>query len=184
MRTEDLRLAVDDIALRACSHDDAETLALVGAATFLDAFAGTLPGRSIVKHCMVHHTPEQYAKYLEQPQTRIWIAETAVEQGPVGYSMLTAPDLPIPDPTPSDLELKRIYLLSRFHGSGAGKLLLDAAVEGARQLSAGRLFLGVYGKNARAIAFYRRNGFEVVGKRTFQMGFNLFDDLVLGRELL
>ncbi len=176
-------MAVDDIALRVCSHDDAETLALVGAATFLDAFAGILPGRSIVKHCMVHHTPEQYAEYLKHPQCRIWVAETAVEQGPVGYSMLTAPDLPIPNPKPSDIELKRIYLLSRFHGSGAGRLLLEAAIDGARTLAAGRIFLGVYGQNARAIAFYQRNGFQVVGKRTFQMGFNIFDDLVLGRDL-
>ncbi len=158
-------------------------LALVGAATFLDAFAGMLPGRSIVEHCRVNHAPEKYAYYLGQPGCGVWVAETVVEAGAVGYSMVTKPDLPIDDPREDDLELKRIYLLSRFHGSGAGRRLMEAAVEGAREMGGRRLFLGVFAGNARALAFYKKEGFRVVGERTFQMGFSVFDDLVLGREL-
>lgn len=158
-------------------------LALVGAATFLDAFAGMLPGKSIVEHCRVQHAAEKYAAYLAQAECGIWVAETVVEAGPVGYSMVTRPDLPIEDPAEGDVELKRIYLLSRFHGSGAGRRLMEAAVDGARAMGGRRLFLGVFAGNARAVRFYEKSGFAVVGKRTFQMGFNIFDDLVMGREL-
>ena len=176
-------MPVDEISLRPCTNDDVQLLSVLGSATFLDAFAGTLPGASIVEHCRVNHSPEKYSYYLSQPQTRIWVAETVSQQGPVGYSMLTAPDLPIADPQPTDLELKRIYLLSRFHGGGAGRALMDAAVEGARAQGAKRLFLGVYAGNARALAFYAKEGYQIVGARTFQMGFNLFDDHVLARDL-
>jgi ribosomal protein S18 acetylase RimI-like enzyme len=174
---------VDEIALRACTGDDAQLLSVLGSATFLDAFAGTLPGASIIEHCRINHSPEKYRYYLSQPQTRIWVAETVHQQGPVGYSMLTAPDLPIDDPRETDLELKRIYLLSRFHGSGAGRALMDAAVEGAREQGAKRLYLGVYAGNARALAFYAKEGYRIVGARTFQMGFNVFDDHVLAKSL-
>ena len=158
-------------------------LALVGAATFLDAFAGTLPGRSMVEHCRVQHAVEKYAAYLGDARCRVWVAETVVQAGPVGYAMVTRPDLPIAEPREDDLELKRIYLLSRFHGGGAGRRLMEAAVEGAREMGARRLFLGVYAGNARALAFYAKEGFQIVGQRTFQMGFSVFDDYVLGREL-
>ncbi|SFS02095.1 Ribosomal protein S18 acetylase RimI [Granulicella pectinivorans] len=178
-----MTVAVDEISLRACTHDDAQMLSAVSVATFLDAFAGILPGTSMVEHCRVNLSAEKYAHYLGLPRTRIWVAETAVQQGPVGYAMVSAPELPIADPEPTDLELKRIYLLSRFHGGGAGRALMDQAVEGARAQGARRLFLGVYGGNTRALAFYAKAGFAIVGTRRFQMGFEVFDDYVLARGL-
>lgn len=175
-------MALEEIGIRRCSVEDAATLALVGAATFLDAFSGVLPGRSIVQHCKVNHSVEAYAGYLSQPESRVWLAETEVQEGPVGYAMLTKPDLPV-EVTAQDVELKRIYVLTRFHGTGAGKRLMETAMEEARTMARRRMLLGVHAENVRALAFYERAGFEVVGKRTFQMGFDVFDDLVLGREL-
>jgi diamine N-acetyltransferase len=80
-----------------------------------------------------------------------------------------------------DVELKRIYVLSRFHGTGVGAALMSAATSGAG--AASRLLLGVYAGNARAIAFYTKNGFEPIGQRKFDVGGTLYDDVVLGRQL-
>ncbi len=171
-----------EIVIRRCGVEDAAVLALLGGATFLDAFSGMLPGRSIVEHCRVNHSAEAYAKYLSKPECRVWMAETVVEEGPVGYAMLTAPDLPV-EVSGEDTELKRIYVLSRFHGSGTGKRLMEEAIAGARGMGKKRLLLGVHEGNERALGFYERAGFEVVGKRTFQMGFSVFEDLVLGLGL-
>jgi ribosomal protein S18 acetylase RimI-like enzyme len=60
---------------------------------------------------------------------------------------------------------------------------MSAAVEAARAAGAPRLLLGVYGGNARALAFYARQGFTEAGTRRFQVGANLYDDLVLARPL-
>lgn len=176
-------MPVDEISLRCCTSDDAQLLSVLGTATFLEAFAGMLPGGSIVEHCRVNHAAEKYAYALAQPKTRVWVAETAMQQGPVGYAMLTAPELPIEDPQATDLELKRIYLLSRFHGGGAGRMLMEAAVEGARAQGAKRLLLGVYPGNVRALAFYAKQGYRRVGTRSFRMGFHTFEDHVLARDL-
>jgi ribosomal protein S18 acetylase RimI-like enzyme len=173
----------DEIALQPCTVDDASTLALIGGATFLEAFAGAIDGASIVTHCHKQHAAEVYAKYLAQPESRGWLAVVQPGNAPVGYSLLTTPDLPLTDLTADDIELKRIYLLSRFHGNGRGQQLMDAALEAARAMGKKRILLGVQAENAKAIAFYTKCGFVQVGTRTFQIGASLFHDLVLGRAL-
>ena len=97
--------------------------------------------------------------------------------------MLTPPDLPLDDLVPTDIELRRIYLFSKFHGSGVGQQLMDAAIEGARRVDAQRLLLGVFAGNTRALRFYRRNSFKEVGVRTFTVGTVVCDDFVLARSL-
>ncbi len=67
--------------------------------------------------------------------------------------------LPIADLHVDDLEVKRIYLLHRFHGSGVGKRLMAEAGSHVQLVQAPRLLLGVYANNHDAIAFYVRQDF-------------------------
>lgn len=169
-----------DWTLRAATPGDADRLALIGAATFLDGFAGILPGRAIVAHCRRHHSADSYARLLGDGAAG-WLVEAATGGAPLGYALVTRPDLP--GGGDGDIELKRIYLLSRLQGSGAGAALMTRAIDHARGQGAARLLLGVYVRNDRAIAFYRRHGFSAIGARQFQVGDQLCDDLVLARDL-
>ena len=85
---------------------------------------------------------------------------------------------------PDDLEIKRIYVLSRFHGSGLGSRLMDAALDEAKRRGARRALLGVYEQNARALAFYAKQGFTRIGERQFQVGANTYGDYILARRLV
>ncbi len=58
------------------------------------------------------------------------------------------------DDAPVDRELEGIYSLARVHGSGVGQLLLDVVIADSPA------YLWVLDGNARAEAFYRRNGFR------------------------
>jgi ribosomal protein S18 acetylase RimI-like enzyme len=82
-----------------------------------------------------------------------------------------------------DLELKRIYLLSRYHGGGTGKHLLAQAIEHAQSQRAARLLLGVYSGNTAAMAFYRRQGFSNLAERKFNVGGKDYDDHVMSLAL-
>lgn len=166
--------------LRACGPGGEEKLSLVGAASFLEAFAGVLEGEDILAHCRKQHSMEKYSALLADAETRACVAE--VKGAPVGYAMLCTPDLPVPTGQ-QDVELKRIYLLHRFQGTGIGAALMDWSVRTAGEAGKRRLLLGVHDGNARAIAFYRRHGFENVGTRTFQVGKTLCNDLILARGL-
>jgi len=192
--------AVEPVRLRPTTIDDAPALALVGAATFLEAFTWMLPGADIIAHCAKNHTAEAYRVALAKPDTRITLAETAASGAPVGYAMLAAPDLPSFDLRPGDIELKRIYLLSRFRSRrsapvlntagqpipdlNAGQALMNAAIADAESMGCRRLLLGTNADNQRAISFYRRNQFADAGTRTFQVGSQCCCDLLMARLLV
>ena len=172
-----------DATVRTCSEQDAATLALIGAATLLEAFAGFVPGDALLAHCRKYHFAGAYETVLRQPETRAWLAEVAPGAAPVGYAMVTAPDFPPGLAREGDLELRRIYLFSKFHGGGASRRLMDAAIGHARQRGAKRLLLGVHPDNQRALAFYRKIGFVPIGSRLFHVGDCVFEDPVLALSL-
>lgn len=163
--------------VRPAGAADVPRLALIGAASFLEAFAGVIDGDALVEHCRTQHSELSYQGYLTRGG-QAWLAEIA--GAPIGYALLTEPELEAA--SPGDRELKRIYVLSRFHGSGAGASLLEAAVDAAAQCN--RLLLGVKADNERAIAFYRKHGFGQIGTRRFDVGGALYDDVVLVRPIL
>lgn len=169
-----------EYSLRECGAECAETLALVGPASFLEAFAGVLEGEDILAHCRNTHSAAKYSGWLAQPEARACLAE--VKGAPVGYALLTAPDLPIPT-TQDDLELKRIYLLHRFQGTGMGSALMRWSIETARTMGKKRLLLGVHDGNRLAITFYQRHGFAQVGTRSYQVGKTICSDWVMGMDL-
>ena len=179
-----------DYKLRDCIPGDEEALALVGAASFLEAYAGTLPGPTILQHCRKQHSSEKYRDWLASPDTCAVLAEVGgmdtdggeLTPAPVGYAVLCPPDLPVPT-TQEDLEVKRIYLLHRFQKLGIGAALMDWAVEKSRALHKRRLLLGVYEQNQPALAFYARCGFQKIGQRSFQVGDRVYEDAVLARDL-
>ncbi|MBB3940638.1 ribosomal protein S18 acetylase RimI-like enzyme [Novosphingobium fluoreni] len=163
--------------VRPAGPDDASALALVGAATFLETFAGAIDGSAILGHCAANHTTQGYTDLFAKG-AQAWLGQ-AKGGAPIGYALIAQPDLDAA--LPGDIELKRIYSLSRFHGSGLGGALMAAAVAGAA--GHGRLLLGVKADNHRAIAFYRKQGFEPIATRQFNVGGMLYDDLVLARPL-
>jgi ribosomal protein S18 acetylase RimI-like enzyme len=173
---------VETVTLRRATIDDAAMLGVVGTATFLEAYTWALPGADIVEFCIQHHTTEAYARYLAKPDTRITLAVTG-DDAPVGYAMICKPDFSDFEVLPTDTELKRIYLFSRYRPGGNGQRLMDAAIADARELGCRRMILGTNAGNARAIAFYRRNGFAEVGSRTFVVGLQHCCDVIFGREL-
>lgn len=168
--------------LRVAKRKDARTLAQIGAATFLESFVEEIDGEAIINHCEEQHAAGVYEKYLSYRKTRAWIAEFNKTGVPIGYALNCLPDLPV-EPQPGDIELKRIYVFSRFHGSGAGKALMQASIDHARELGASRLLLGTYEGNGRAIGFYKKVGFETIGTRQFLVGGTYYDDIVMGLDL-
>lgn len=171
------------ITLRRGEPGDEQALSIVGQASFLEAFAGVIDGKDIVRHCLKQHAVEKYAVWLHDSRTQIWLAEAEPGRAPIGYLVLTTPELPLPDISPGDLEVKRIYLLHRFHGTGVGARLMDAARTFAAGVGTPRLLLGVYAQNVQAISFYERLGYERVGTRVFQVGANTYHDFIYALSL-
>ncbi|WCT74403.1 GNAT family N-acetyltransferase [Sphingomonas naphthae] len=171
-----------DWIIRPASHADVDRLALIGAATFLETFAGILDGDAIVAHCQRRHSAAAYREALDEGGAA-WLVETRAGRAPIGFALVGEPDLPGAAPDGSDIELKRIYILSRFHGGGVGGALMRQAVDHAAAQGRQRLLLGVYAGNVRARAFYLHSGFVQIAERTFRVGDRDYDDVVLARPI-
>lgn len=180
------RAAAPACVIRTAQAGDEAALALLGQASFLEAFAGTLRARDILEHCAHKHAVEVYRDWLADADCDVWIAEAREGAAPVGYLVMcppTAEGLPLEDLDAQDAEIRRIYLLHRFQGSGLGAALMHCARERAMQRAARRLVLGVYAGNHAAIAFYQAQGFRTVGRRSFRVGETDCEDLILACAL-
>ena len=78
-----------------------------------------------------------------------------------------------------EIEIKRLYLLYRFHRNGLGQLLMNEVLAAARQSRVVKLFLKVQDANQSAIDFYLHNGFRVVGEDPFRAGTRDYKVLVM-----
>jgi ribosomal protein S18 acetylase RimI-like enzyme len=166
------------VEVREAGGRDAAALSLVGAATFLETFAGLLDGEAIVEHCRIRQSEDYYRTALSAG-CRAFVAETATGRAPVGFALVGPPDLPVA--VEGDLELKRIYILSRYQGSGTGSTLMDAALNAAAAYR--RVLLGVYSGNSAARAFYERKGFAPIGTRDFFVGEVAYDDTIYAKAV-
>jgi GNAT superfamily N-acetyltransferase len=166
--------------LRRAGVADAAKLSLIGCATFIESFANDHDGDEVVRYLASDHAPEWYARELANPAKAAWLVEEAVGC-PVGYAMAIPATLPGSDPA-TDFELKRIYMLSKWHGGGWGAKLFQAAEDEARARGAKRLLLSVYVNNLPAQKFYGARGFETIGRWIFE-GFDASEDFILAKTL-
>lgn len=172
-----------DWRLTRASAADAASLALVASACFLETFAGIFQAGDIVAHCAKANAPDVFRGWTSDPGSRVALAVAANGAAPIGYSVLTSPDLPAIDTHPDDIELRRIYTLSRTHGSGLGPAIMAQTIADARDLGRRRVLLGVYADNARGRAFYEKQGFIAIGERQYRIGATLFDDRIYALAL-
>jgi ribosomal protein S18 acetylase RimI-like enzyme len=170
------------LTIREAVPGDEAALALLGGATMLETYAELVQGSDIVAHARHKHAQTVYADWIADAAARVWIAETAT-RAPAGYLVLIPATLPMESPRPGDLEVLRIYVLTRYQASGLGAALMQRAITAAASCDAGRIVLGVNKDNRKALAFYARQGFVEIGRRAFPVGNAVFDDLVLARRI-
>ena len=74
-------------------------------------------------------------------------------------------------------------MLAPWQGAGVAAVLMDWAVETARAEGAPALYLSVWEEGHRAIAFYRKQGFEIVDTAPFRLGSRTYQDPIMRRAL-
>ncbi len=169
------------IVLKKATPADAQTLADLGASTFIQTFAA-------------HNTKEDMDHYLSQtfseskqraeildPRRRIEMAWQGGQA--IGFVHLLAGSREACVMGEKPMELLRIYVDSPWHGKGVGVMLMERALHLSRGEGFKTLWLGVWEHNYRAQAFYRRYGFEVVGNHIFRVGTDDQLDFIMARSI-
>ena len=125
-------------------------------------------------------TPEAWAEEVGSPAYTFRLAEADGEA--VGYAKLGPSTLPTEQDGPA-VELRQLYVLKQWHGSGIAGVLMDWALEEARRREVRELLLTVYSDNHRAKRFYERYGFEEIGPYAFMVGEQADEDIIMRLRL-
>ncbi len=164
------------LAYRLATAADGAALADMGRRCFVETFAPHFPAGDMAIHLERMFGPTGLAEELKDPAYRVRVAEEDGEAA--AYLKLAPMTLPIPH-EPDALEIKQLYVLEPWQGAGVAAALMDWAVGRARADGAPAIYLSVWEHGARAIAFYRRQGFETVGVAPFVLGTRTYQDPVM-----
>lgn len=101
----------------------------------------------------------------------------------VGYALLKRMSIENSVAAERPAEVQRIYVDSSLHGRNVGARLMTACVDQAREWECDAVWLGVWERNPRAIAFYEKQGFCAVGTHDFWVGSDRQRDHVMLKPL-
>ena len=160
--------------VRRATPDDAASLAALARETFVDAF-----GADNTTEDMAAYTAAEFGETRQLGEIRDPDIVTLLIDD-VAYAQLRR----TPGSPHGTVELARFYVRRAHHGRGVAQTLISAVIDESRALGANALWLGVWERNARAIAFYRKCGFERRGTQPFLLGRDLQTDLVMVRTNL
>jgi len=169
------------VLLRRATAADVAALTELSRRTFIDTYAAHNHPEHLDLYLRQSLTEADWRAELSTPGSVVLLAEAA--DALVGYTQVRQGFVPDCVRTRVPVELARIYVAREFQGSGVGGVLMAGALEEAALREGTGLWLGVWQKNERAIAFYRRWQFEIVGTQFFPMGPELQEDWVMLREL-
>jgi len=168
------------VAYRRATQADGPALAAMGRRCFVETFGAAYDPADLAVHLDRGFGPGGLPAELADPAFRVMMAE---EDGAAAAYLKLAPmALPLDHP-PGALEIKQLYVLAPWQGAGVAQALMDWALEAARADRAPALFLSVWAKNERAIAFYRRYGFVMAGHAPFTVGARTDMDPVMRLDL-
>jgi diamine N-acetyltransferase len=152
-------------------------LAELAAATFRDAFGADNRPEDLALHLARSYGVPQQSAELAHPAITTLLAFVGAEL--VGYAQLRQ-GLPPPCVTPArPIELWRFYVVRPWQGRGVAQTLMASVVAAARERGGAVLWLGVWERNPRAQAFYRKSGFTDVGSQMFLVGTDAQTDRVM-----
>jgi GNAT superfamily N-acetyltransferase len=169
------------VGIRPARVSDASWLAVLAERTFRETFAADNTPEDMERYVAEHFGPGLQEAELRNSRLTTLVVEVNGE--PAGYAQLALAAAPAGIAVAEPAEVVRFYVDRPWHGQGLAQQLMDAAVGAAKAAGARTLWLGVWERNPRAIAFYRKSGFREAGTQTFVLGADHQRDLVLVRPL-
>ena len=143
---------------------------------------------------MPHNTQENMDRYISEglskekvasefsnPDSQFFFSLDGNE--PSGYLKLNVGAAQTEFKDSPSIEIERIYVLKKYQGHGIGAQLLKQAVQVAQKGKFSHIWLGVWELNVNAISFYKKYGFQPVGRHSFFVGADEQTDILMGCDV-
>lgn len=167
--------------IRKASRSDAASLAAIAERTFRDTFSAANTAENMDAHCRGSYSEEIQAQEIANPDVSTVLAEQGKEL--VGFAQVRWSKAPGCVPGNSPGEIQRLYVDRNWHGSGVAQALTAECMKVLRERGSDVVWLGVWERNPRAIAFYRKLGFTERGDHIFALGPDPQRDIVMALSL-
>ncbi|MBQ4819182.1 GNAT family N-acetyltransferase [Aquimarina sp. MMG016] len=171
------------ISLSRAKIEDAENISYLGATTFDQSFGYLFRDREDIEgYLRKTFSLEKITQSIQKSHNIYWLVKE--DDSPIGYAKLQLD-------SPSDFikndktcKLQKLYMLKGTSSKGIGsrlqQLIFDKAIEEGQEY----LWLSALKQNERAIAFYKRNDYLIVGEHPYSIGKEDFEFWVMGRKLI
>lgn len=168
-------------SIRSARSGDAKKLSEVAEATFRAAFRAMNTTEHMDLHCRSSYGEQIQAAEISNPEILTLLSED--EGNLVGYAQLRWGEAPGCVCATRAGEIRRFYVIEDCHGKGVAQKLMSACIKEVELRGSEACWLGVWERNPRAIAFYRKFGFVAVGEHTFPLGGDPQRDIILVRAI-
>lgn len=167
--------------IRPATLSDAAALADLGALVFRHTYGAAIPATILDSYLARAFTPTMIRQALTSNATTYLVAEQ--NERLLGYSKCAATAAPPCVKAKPAVELVNLYVHPAYQGNGVGRQLLHETIQGVTAQAPTILWLCVWQANQRAVDFYQRFGFTIVGKTEVYVDGVVFDDWVMQKEM-
>jgi len=165
--------------IRRAVASDAVVVAELAARTFKDWFSADNRAEDMELHVARSYGEAQQRREIEDRDVVTLLAEA--DGRAIAFAQVRRGPAPACVEGEAPVEIARFYVDRSFHGQGIAQALMREALAAARDLGGVTVWLGVWERNPRAIAFYAKSGFRDVGAQPFLLGNDLQTDRVMVR---
>jgi ribosomal protein S18 acetylase RimI-like enzyme len=169
------------VTIRSGVPADAAALAELAARTFRDTFGAENRPEDLALHLTSAYGELQQGRELTDPGISTLLVQSG--EALAGYAQLRRGPAPACVKGESPIEVWRFYVAKEWHGQGIAQELMRCVAAEAGRIGARSMWLGVWERNERAKAFYRKCGFVDVGTQIFMVGPDAQTDRVLVRPV-
>lgn len=162
--------------IRLATSEDASSLAALSIEVWLNTYIRNGVNAFFAEYVFKEFTPRRFAQLISETDETIWVSQNAV--GIDGFIRVSQGSI-APVVECSDIEISTLYVQPRHQGNGAGRRLLQTALEFCAEANGSSIWLTVNAENERATSFYTRHGFEKVGLTYFHIGGERYPNHVL-----
>jgi ribosomal protein S18 acetylase RimI-like enzyme len=156
------------IAVKEATAADAALLSRLATETFYETYSWYNTPENMRDYTQTHFNETRTLEELNEQGTYFIIAFAGDE--PVGYTKMRSTENPPELKGKKHIEIERIYVSKKMQGHKIGFALMNKCIDMARAQKLDVIWLGVWEKNTRALAFYRQVGFVNFGDHIFMLG--------------
>jgi diamine N-acetyltransferase len=169
------------LTIRKANVGDAKRLAAIAEETFRDTFAAVNTAKDMELHCRTNYSEARQAEEIVDPNMVTLLCE---QDGNLqGFAQLRWGDPPDCVVADAPGEIHRLYVVRDGHGRGVAHEIMTACLDEVGRHGSDVVWLGVWERNPRAIAFYMKFEFREVGEHIFPVGNDPQRDIVLARPV-